>query len=67
MLGFRCRYQNIIDNADTLREYAVGYIEGEKLICRPKQGETAVMFLIDDVLGWTHLRNHEFKEVFNVG
>ena len=54
----------MIDNADTLREYAIGYIESEKLICRPKQGETAVLFCIDGILGWTHLRNHEFKEIF---
>ena len=64
-LGVACRYWDIVDQGDVLRYYAVGYREGEKLICRPKENETAVLFLIDNRFGWTHLRNHEFMEVFD--
>ena len=63
-LGVRARYWDIVDQSDVLREYAIGYIEGERLYCQPKVDEVAVMFLIDDVFGWTHLRREEFDYVF---
>ena len=56
----------MLEQAGVLQKYAVGYLEGEKLFCRPKINEVAVMFLIDDLFGWTHLRNREFEEIFNV-
>lgn len=65
-LGVACRYQDMLEQAGVLQKYAVGYLEGEKLFCRPKINEVAVMFLIDDLFGWTHLRNREFEEIFNV-
>ena len=55
-----------MDCAAILQKYAVGYVRGDKPICRPKLDEVAVMFLIDDVFGWTHLRKVEFERVFNV-
>ena len=66
LLGFRPRWFNIIDNANLLRQFAIGYIPGYKLSCRPELDEMAVMFLIDEVMGWTHFRKNEFEEVFNV-
>ena len=63
-LGVRARYWDIVGQADTLRKFAVGYIDGERLYCQPKENEVAVMFLIDDEFGWTHLRRNEFEEVF---
>lgn len=65
-LGINIREESIADCTEILRKYAVGYIQGDRPICRPKADEIAVMFLIDDVFGWTHLRKIEFERVFNV-
>ena len=62
----KIREESIMDCAETLRKYAIGYIRVDKPICRPKPDEIAVIFLIDDVFGWTHLRKTEFERVFNV-
>jgi hypothetical protein len=67
-LGFKARYFSILDNKETLRKYAVGYIPGYKLYCRPEPDEIAVLFAIGDITGWTHLRREEFERTFsNVG
>jgi hypothetical protein len=63
-IGLASRYYDIIEQADVLRRYAIGYLPGEKLIVRPKIDETAVMFLIDGEFCWTHLRQEEFDYVF---
>jgi hypothetical protein len=63
-LGMRCRYRDMLDNKRILRKYAVGYREAETIVCRPKTGEVAVLFLINGRFSWTHLRRHEFEEVF---
>ena len=60
------RWFAIVDNKELFRKYAVGYIQGYRLFCRPELNEIAVMFLIDDKFGWTHLRAKEFEELFNV-
>lgn len=65
-LGVACREKSMFNKADTLRRYAVGYCPSERLICKPKRNEVAVMFLINDRFSWTHLREHEFKQVFCV-
>ena len=65
-LGVACRYHDMIAQADVLRKYAVGYCPGWRLYCRPRDNEVAILFLIDDEFGWTHLRKHEFEEVFCV-
>jgi len=63
-LGVACRYWDMIDQADVLRKYAVGYRPGLELGCRPKENEIAVMFIVDDEFCWTHLRKKEFEDVF---
>jgi len=63
-LGVACRRQDIIDKKDILRKYAIGYIKGEDLICRKKENEYGVMFLIDDEFCWTHLDRKEFEICF---
>lgn len=63
-LGIPCREEIIIKNKHILRKYAIGYLEGERLTCRPKRNETAVMFLKDNEMFWFHLRNSEFLAVF---
>lgn len=66
-LGFHPRWFSIIENSAILRKYAVGYLPGYRLYCKPEPDEIAVMFLIDDLFGWTHLRKSEFERVFDVG
>ncbi len=61
-LGFRPRYAAILDHKEALRRYAVGYTLNVSWRNRPSS--IAVMFLIDDEFGWTHLRKDEFERVF---
>ncbi len=63
-IGVACRSPDILEKANILKKYAVGYIEGDKLICRPKEDEIAVLFLIKDDFCWTHFRKKEFDNVF---
>jgi hypothetical protein len=63
-LGVPCREQTIIANAYILRRYAIGWLEGERLMCRPEKGEVAVLFLKDGQEFWFHLRDKEFRAVF---
>jgi hypothetical protein len=63
-LGVACRNQDIIDKKEILRKYAIGYIEGKDLICRKKDNEYGVMFIIDDEFCWTHFLREEFYNVF---
>ena len=63
-LGVACRTQSIKDNSSVLRQYVIGYREGDKIFCRPKIGEFAVLFIIDNVYCWTHFRKEEFNYVF---
>ncbi len=64
-LGLKAqRFQLIKDNSDIIRQYAVGYCDGESLLCRPKLNEIAVMFLKDDKYFWTHIRKEEFEYLF---
>jgi hypothetical protein len=64
-LGFSARYYNIIDNKKILQRYAVGYRHGSEVF-RPEENEFAVLFLIDDIFGWTHLTEKEFLYVFGI-
>ena len=63
-IGVSCRYIDILEKRNVLLKYAVGYLNGDQLICRPKDNEYAVMFLIDDEFCWTHFRKKEFENVF---
>jgi hypothetical protein len=63
-LGVVQREAIIIANADILRKYAIGYCPAEEVICRPKKDCTAVMFLKDNDMFWTHLTNKEFNIIF---
>ena len=66
LLNFRPRWYSLIENIDVLRKYAIGYCPADDFICRPSK-EIAVMFSINDVIGWFHLREEEFERIFNVG
>lgn len=59
-LGLANRYEIVKSNIYILKRYAVGYIEGEYCLCRPKKDEVAVMFLKDDRFFWTHITKKEF-------
>jgi len=62
--GFKCRTYSILDNANIIKKYAIGFCLGEKLICRQKVDSVAIMFLIDDTFSWCHLRKEEFNSIF---
>ena len=59
-MGIYNRYWSISLNTHIIRKYAVGYIESERLMVRPKLNEVAVMFYYNDVYFWTHLARKEF-------
>jgi hypothetical protein len=63
-LDILCREQDLILNRNKIKDYAVGYCEGESLICRPKVDNIAVMFLKDDIEFWFHLTKKEFLNIF---
>jgi hypothetical protein len=65
--NFACRTYDILRMQKIIKKYVVGYIEGEKLVCRKKEDCFGVMFLIDDVFSWCHLKKDEFNKIFNVG
>jgi len=64
-LGIACKEAEICRNKEVFNKYAVGFLEGEKLYCRPKEGEVAVLFFVDGEYCWTHLRKKEFNYVFD--
>ena len=63
-LGMLARTKSIIENQNIVKKYAIGWCEGEAVICRPKVDRVAVMFLKDDLLFWNHLLKKEFDEIF---
>ena len=58
------RYSDIIRFNYVIQLYTVGYIEAQKLLCRPKKDCMAIMFLKDDQFSWCHLTKREFDEIF---
>ena len=62
---FTLRYDILILFKRIIKEYAVGYIDGEKLYCRPKENTYAIMFLKDNEFSWCHFAKREFEEIFN--
>ena len=63
-LFVRCDEKVLISKKEILKYYAIGYCDGERLECRPKENCKAVMFYKDDITFWFHLTNFEFQEVF---
>ena len=63
-LGIETRTYSIERNRRTIRRYAIGYLNAEKLWIRPKLNAIAVMFWFNDSCFWTHLTNEEFKICF---
>ena len=58
---FLCRENIIFENKHILKEFAVGYCDGEKLICRPKRNNKALMFFKNGEHFWFHITNREWK------
>ena len=54
------RKNSIIENKTRLKKYAVGYCDGESLLCRPKIDHKAIMFFKDGKHFWFHVTNEEF-------
>lgn len=64
--NFACRTTSMIAQKDLLLECGIGYIEANKLLCRPKENAYAVMILDDNELSWFHMLECEFREIFCV-
>jgi len=47
------------------RKYAIGWCGSDKLFCRPKEKEIALMIFKNGEHSWFHLRQNEFMEIFN--
>ena len=60
-----CREELIIKNAYRLRMYTIGYCNGNRLMCRCKSNENAVMYFYNGRHFWFHLRMKEFDAVYN--
>jgi len=60
-----CNYKDLMIRKEVVRKYAIGYCNGENLLCRPKFGTKAVMFFKDSITFWFHLTNKEFNEIFD--
>lgn len=66
LLGIACRTGDIVLRSENLRKIAVGWTEGEQLLCRPKENTIAVMWLYNGSFSWCHLLTDEFIRIFSV-
>lgn len=63
-LGVQYNSYHVRHMAHKIRQYAIAWCRGDQVICRPKPGRVAVMFLKDDFQFWTHLLEEEFRYCF---
>lgn len=63
-LGIMYNKIHILRMRQTIKKYAVGFEDGNKVLCRPKRGCIAVMFFKDKKFFWTHLKLDEFSIIF---
>lgn len=63
-LGVPHRKELILGIRHHIRGWAIGWLEGDRVPCRPKPGMVAVMFLKDGEQWWTHLMEDEFDTIF---
>lgn len=63
-LGIACRKFDLINNQDIIKKYAIGYLPGINLYCRPKENDTAILFWYNGEYQWCHLKNDEFEIIF---
>lgn len=64
MFNIACRTGDLIAKQDILRQYAIGWCRAERLMCRPKLNNMAVMFAVGEDVFWFHLKSSEFKIIF---
>lgn len=64
IFNIKHRFSPISMNKNIIRKYAIGYCNGEYLLCRSKAGYIAVMFEKDFIQWWTHFTIREFNECF---
>ena len=65
LFGFHVRlHQLTTQKKCVLRQYAIGYTQGENLWIRPKKDCVAVMYYFNKTYFWSHLSLEEFKEIF---
>jgi hypothetical protein len=62
--GLETRTYSIEQGRRIIREYAIGYIDGNKLWVRAKNNTIAILFYFKDNYFWTHLTINEFNICF---
>lgn len=67
VFGLAVRQAELIAARARLRRQAVGWCPADYLLCRPKTGEVAVMFFVDERHFWFHLRIAEAEAIFGTG
>jgi hypothetical protein len=63
-IGLICRENIIISNKERIKQLSVGFCDADKLVCRPKENQKAIMFFKDGYHFWFHLTNKEFKAIY---
>ena len=58
------RFDNLQDHKSKFKKNLLGYCFAEKLSCRPKENEVALMYEMNGKKFWFHIRNNEFIELF---
>jgi hypothetical protein len=64
LLGAICSGGGIYRAKTLIRELAIGWCPAVQVPCRPKADHVAIMIQKGDILGWFHIRNKEFIEIF---
>ena len=64
MFNIACRMGDLIAKQEILRQYAIGWCRAERLMCRPKLNNMAVMYDVHGEVFWFHLRSSEFWVIF---
>jgi hypothetical protein len=64
VFGIGCRRGDLFAKRDELRRYAIGWCRSDRLMCRPKMRNIAVMFEIDGTLLWFHMLESEFRGIY---
>ena len=64
VFGIAARKGDLIAKGDILRQHAFGWCPGENVVCRPKLNTIAVMYEVNVMELWFHMRNSEFAAIF---
>lgn len=63
LFGCQLRDYNLQQIKPIFLKYAIGYCDGESLVCRPKRDHKAVLFFKNEMYYWFHFTNQEFESL----